>query len=131
MAKRLSPDFEALFRPDIETQPETSGFGQKFSGLGKKSFGIIKFILGICLLPFVYSSSIAFLKEFGLIEKLLKDYFWQGIVTFILIYLFVWEPAKVYTKGQKLLEIIFSFFRPLVRIAPYLLPVYAIIIFIL
>jgi len=131
MAKRKFPDFQALFQPDMETQPESSGFTQKFSGLGKKSFAIIKFLLGICLLPFVYSATVAFLSEFNLIEKPLQNYFWSGIITLLIIYLFIWEPAIIYAKGQKVLELIFNFFKPLVRVAPYLLPIYTIILFII
>lgn len=103
----------------------------KIPGLSAKAFGVIKFILGICLLPFVYSSTLAFLNELGVIEKPLQDYFWGGLITLIIIYLFIWEPVLIYTRGQRLLEIIFSFFKPLVKVAPYLLPIYTIVLFIL
>jgi hypothetical protein len=102
----------------------------KIPGLSAKAFGIIKFILGISLLPFVYSSTVAFLNELGVIEKLLQNYFWSGLITLIIMYLFVWEPVIIYARGQRLLGIIFSFFKPLVRVAPYLLPIYTIILFI-
>jgi hypothetical protein len=101
----------------------------KTAGLSRKVFSIIKFILGICLLPFVYSTSVAFFNEFGLIETNLQKYFWAGVVGFLIIYLFVWEPAKIYAQGQKILEVIFRFFAPLVRVAPYLLPIYFLLIF--
>ena len=80
-------------------------------------------------MPFVYSASAAFLSEFGLIAISLQRYFWSGAISFLIVYLFVWEPVIIYAKGQKLLEIIFSFFKPLVRVAPYLLPVYTIVLF--
>lgn len=129
MAKRESPDFHALFEPDSKAQSKPSGLADKPSGFRNKSFGIIKFILGICFLPFVYSASIAFLNEFSLIQKSLQHYFWSGIAALLIIYLFVWEPAIIYAKGQKVLELIFNFFKPLVRVAPYLLPIYTIILF--
>ena len=113
---------------DFKLKP--SGLSGKLSGFATRAFGIIKLILGVSLLPFVYSTTIAFLNELGFIEKSLQANFWSGVITVLIVYLFVWEPAIVYTKGQKLLEIIFSFFKPLVRIAPYLLPVYTIILFI-
>ncbi len=100
-------------------------------GLSSKLFGIIKFILGICLLPFVYSTSLAFLNQFSLVEKSIQGYFWSGISTLLIVYLFIWEPAVIYVKGQKLLEMIFIFFKPLVRLAPYVLPVYTILLFII
>jgi len=110
--------------------PEPSGISSIRAGLSNKAFGIIKFILGICLLPFVYTSSVSFINEFTLIERPLQNYFWSGIITFLFIYLFIWEPVIIYTKGQKLLELVFSFFKPLVRVAPYLLPIYTIVLFI-
>jgi hypothetical protein len=102
----------------------------KIPGLSRKAFGIVKFLLGICLLPFVYSISVAFINEFSGVELILQKYFWAGMITLLIFYLFIWEPAIIYAKGQKLLELIFDFFKPLVRVAPYLLPVYAIIAFI-
>jgi hypothetical protein len=100
----------------------------RISGLSDKAFSVIKFILGVCLLPFVYSASRAFLSEFSRIDAALQNYFWGGIFAFLIIYLFIWEPAVVYAKGQKILELIFTFFKPLVKVAPYLLPVYFLIL---
>jgi hypothetical protein len=122
-----------FLKPNIEGdfQFRAGGISSKLSGVTSKVFWLIKLILGISLLPFVYSASIAFLNELGLIEKSLQNAFWSGIITILIIYLFIWEPMIIYIKGQKLLEVIFNFFKPLVRIAPYLLPVYTIIVFIL
>jgi hypothetical protein len=107
----------------------SGGLKSKVSVLGSRLLSVLKFILGLCLLTFVYSGSVGFLREFGLVEPLLKRYFWSGIISFIILYLFVYEPAKIYQKGQKLLGIIFKFFAPLVKVAPYVLPIYTIIIF--
>jgi hypothetical protein len=103
----------------------------KTAGLSGRAFGIIKFILGVCFLPFVYSFSVSFLNEFGIIQRQAQDYFWAGVISLLIIYLFVWEPAIIYAKSQKILEVIFSFFKPLVRVAPYLLPIYTLILFVL
>ena len=103
----------------------------KISGFPHRVFGIIKFILGICFLPFVYSVSVAFLNEFSAVEKTVQNYFWAGVISFIILYLFVYEPVIIYNKGQRLLEIAFQFFKPLVKVTPYLLPIYTIVIFIL
>jgi len=117
MEKKASPNIAGNLKP-------------KISGFSGRVFGMIKFILGVCLLPFVYSTSLSFLNEFSLIEKSLQNYFWSGLISLIAIYLFVWEPAIIYAKGQKLLELIFNFFKPLVKVAPYLLPIYTIVLFI-
>jgi len=51
------------------------------------------------------------------------------VITFLIIYLFIWEPASIYNKGHKLLELVFSFVKPMVNVAPFLLPIYTIIVF--
>jgi hypothetical protein len=79
-------------------------------------------------LPFVYSFSLSFLNELSVLAPNLQNSFWAGVISFLLVYLFIWEPAPVYVRGQKILEVIFSFFKPLVKVAPFLLPVYLIIL---
>jgi hypothetical protein len=125
MEKKESPKREA----DSKLKP--SGISSRLAGLSNKAFGIIKLGLGICLLPFVYSTSLVFLNQFSLIEKSLQGYFYSGAIALLIVYLFVWEPQIIYTKGQRLLEMIFVFFKPLVRLAPYVLPIYTIILFII
>lgn len=107
------------------------GLKQKTSEFSRRLFVFTKFVLGVCLLPFVYFSTISFLSQFGLMDKPFQDHFWRGVVTFLIIYLFAWEPAIIYVKGQKLTELFFSFFKPLVRVAPYLLPVYTLLLLII
>lgn len=102
----------------------------KIAGFSNRIFSISKFVLGVCLLPFVWASSVSFINEFTIVEKTPQNYFWSGLISLLIIYLFIWEPAIIYTKGQKLLEAIFIFFKPLVRIASYLLPIYTIVLFI-
>jgi len=109
---------------------ENSALKPKASGISGRFFGVSKFVLGVCLLPFVYSTSVSFLNEFGRLDKPIQDNFWAGLITLLIIYLFIWEPVAIYAKGQKTLELIFSLFRPLVKVAPYLLPIYTIILFI-
>lgn len=112
-------------------QNKEQDLGPKIPGLSARAFAVIKFILGIFLLPFVYSLSVAFVQESETIPFAQQNYFWAGIISLLVIYLFIWEPASIYLKGQRLLEIVFSFFRPLVKVAPYLFPIYALILFII
>lgn len=102
----------------------------KVPGLSSKAFGIIKFILGLLLLPVVYFSTVSFLEQFMLIRSAQKDLFCQGIVAYLIVYLFIWKMTAVYLKGHQFIEIIFSFFRPLVNVAPYLVPVYTLLLFV-
>ena len=127
---RESDKLEDNILDKLRTPEGSETGGSKLSGFSRKIFGLIKFILGVCLLPFIYSVSVAFLNEFSVIEKTSQNYFWAGIVSFIILYLFIYEPVIIYKKGQRLLEIVFQFFKPLVRVAPYLLPIYTLVIFI-
>lgn len=140
MAKKEFPDKDLLKLkndPDFKELSEPAGLEgelkdkilDKISVFSNKAFAVIKFILGLALLPFVFSTSVSFLNQFSLVNKGLQQEFWKGITCFLVIYLFIWEPARVYNKGHKILELIFNFFKPLVKVAPYLLPIYTILVF--
>ncbi|MCK9595306.1 MAG: hypothetical protein PHH68_06325 [Candidatus Omnitrophica bacterium] len=101
----------------------------KFRLILDKVLSIFKLAVGISLLCFVYSYSMTFLKELGLADKAMQEYFWSGIGAFVVIHFFVYELSIVYNKGQKILMLVFKFFAPLVKVAPYVLPIYTIIIF--
>ena len=89
---------------------------------------LLKFLSGICLLPIVYAVTIYFSGELLKLEPAVKGPFIWGIVGFILTYFFVWEPAVFFKKGQRILEFMFRFFSPLVKIAPFVLPIYTILL---
>ena len=124
MEKKESPK-------SLKKEAAASGAPPKVPGLSAKAFNVIKFILGVCLLPFVYSITYAFLNEFYVIDRASQYSFWAGVVTIVIIYLFVWEPLVIYTKGQRILEMVFCFFQPFVKVAPYLLPIYTVLLFLL
>lgn len=128
--KEFSKKEPAARAQNAEGEPsqKPSMLAGKFVWLSDKLFGIIKFILGVCLLPFVYSVTAALLGELSITSKFLQKDFWTGVVSFLLIYFFIWEPALIYAKGQKILEFVFTFFKPLVKVAPYLLPIYSLLL---
>lgn len=130
MARRGSFSRGESFNLEDNFGPELEGFSRPAGdGLGRKAFNIVKLLLGLCLLPLVYSASASFLAELSGVDQPFQDYFWGGLASFILLHLFIWEPAMIYARGQKLLSFIFMFFKPLVKVAPNLLPVYAILVF--
>jgi hypothetical protein len=135
MAKKEFPEKQALKAKENPARNDSAGisgdFSSKISGLSSKAFGVIKLILAVIILPFVFSSLVSFLNEFALLDKYLQQIFWNGAITFLAVYLFIWEPAVIYNKGHKLLEIMFSFFKPMVNVAPFLLPIYTILFFII
>ncbi len=135
MAKKEFLEKQALKGNQKPAQNDLGGLGgdfsSKISGLSSKVFGIIKFILAIVILPLVYSSVVSFINEFTQIDQGLQQIFYNGLISFLAIHLFIWEPMVIYNKGHKLLEIMFSFFKPMVNVAPFLLPIYTILFFII
>lgn len=119
MAKKESPKPQASPKPPF-----------KLAAFLHRLLSVKKLILGLCLIFFSYSVSYAFLKELGKVGSVAESYFWVGVFTFLIIDLFIWEPLSVYTKGQKILTAVFSFFAPLVKVASYLLPIYTILLFV-
>jgi len=97
----------------------------------RKALVILKFIIVVFLLPWIYSLTLAFINESKLIEEKLINQFTRGIISFLVIYLFVYVPGKIYQKGQKITEATFRFISPLVKVAPLVLPIYSIILFLI
>lgn len=95
-----------------------------------KEFSLIslKLAIGICLLPALYAVTFCFIGELAKLEVAAARPFVWGIISFLAIYLFIWEPAIIFKKGQRVLEVIFRFFAPLVKVAPFVLPIYTILI---
>ncbi len=141
MARRKFPrnrDLDEFEKIDVEPQGEEGGpeginlspeMQSKLQTVKNGSLSLLKLVLGLSFLTFVYSSTLAFIAEFKNIELKFQKPFWDGLIAFVLVYFFVWEPVKLYQKGQKILEAIFRFMAPLVKVAPYVLPIYTILLF--
>ncbi|MBU0548777.1 MAG: hypothetical protein KJ838_00415 [Candidatus Omnitrophica bacterium] len=97
----------------------------------QKALKVLKTIIIVFLLPWVYSFSLAFVNESQAVQRALFNSFVCGIISFLVIYLFIYSPSKVYQKGQKMTEATFRFISPLVKVAPFVMPIYSIIIFLL
>jgi hypothetical protein len=123
MEENVSRNKKTTSEKDVVHSSRSSGSSSKVSG-------ILKFVLGILLLPFVYAVSRAFINEFNLLERYLRISFSYGVASFLIVYLFIWEPLVFYKKGQQFVEIIFRFFAPLVKVASYVLPIYTVFLFI-
>lgn len=89
---------------------------------------LLKLAIGICLLPAVYAATLCFSRELMKIEPAVSHSFIWGIIGFLLVYLFVWEPVVFFKKGQRILEFTFRFFAPLLKVAPFVLPIYALLL---
>ena len=106
-----------------------SGLSGHLQSFGGRILSIFKLLCGLTLLAFVYAGSRGFFTKFRLADPGLQACFWSGIVSFIICYLFIYEPAAVYKKGQNILTFVFKFFAPLVKVAPYVLPIYSVLVF--
>ncbi|MCG8429695.1 MAG: hypothetical protein MJA29_00775 [Candidatus Omnitrophica bacterium] len=128
--RRRSPlqDEEYL---DIETDfPDEGGWSDRFSGLSAKLFEVFKFLLGICLMPFLYASTVSFLTEIRRVPHALSVDFWAGVISFLVMHLFIWEAVSVFVRGQRLFAAAFRFYSPLARLVPAVVPFYTLLVFI-
>ena len=117
-------------------EPQKRSRGPVFKELGPikihhRLFSLIKLVLGILLLPYVYSVTVSFIKEFSGINDHIVAIFHGGLISCLVVHLFIWEPQVVYEKGQKLVEFIFQFVSPLMKVASYIVPVYSLILLII
>ena len=97
----------------------------------KRALTVLKAIIVIFLLPWIYSFTLAFFNESRLIKEGFFSQFNRGVITFLVLYLFIYAPGKIYQKGQKITEATFRFISPLVKFAPFVLPIYTIILVLL
>lgn len=102
-----------------------------FANLSNSFLSLLKLVIGILLLPFVYGTTLNFVKELFKLPKDIVSAFIFGGLIFLIIYLFILEPRAIYKKGQVIVELIFKFFSPLMKVASYVVPIYTIIFLVL
>lgn len=100
-------------------------------GLPKGFNNVIKFAVGLLLLPPVYSFSVSFINEFNSLKNNLALYFWAGLVSFAIVYIFIYQPELIYSYGQEMVRAIFGFFKPLSVASAYAIPIYTVILFLI
>lgn len=96
-----------------------------------KIINILKFVCFILLLPVVITGTMAFIKGLDGLLYELTSFFVRGILIYLIIHVFLYEPKPVYQYGQNIMSAIFGFFAPLVKVAPFVLPIYSMIFLIL
>lgn len=96
----------------------------------EKLLMIVKIILAILLLPIVIGSTIAFQQELSRFDALSRNALIYGMGSYIILKLFVYDFSHVYLWGQNLITNMFQFLKPLVNLAPYVIPVYSMIVLI-
>lgn len=96
--------------------------------MGNKITSILKFIFAVVFFPILVAVSLSFSNELQKLSPHLVSAFVWGVFTYLVIHLLLYEPAPVYQKGQKITEIVFKFFAPLVRLASFFLPIFTILL---
>ena len=95
-----------------------------------RAVSIIKLIIVIFLLPLSFGNSFGFLSVLSSLDRVWVVYFWAGVFSFFVLDLAVYKLNFIYKRGQKIVEVLFSFFSPLVKFAPFVLPIFTILILI-
>ena len=96
-----------------------------------KITAVLKFIVFLLLLPFVVISTRAFIRELNQLPSDLQESFILGILVYLLVHIFIYEPKPIYQYGQNGVTAIFQFFSPIVKVAPFVLPIFSIIFLLL
>jgi len=94
--------------------------------LANNLISALKLIFAILLLPIVIFSSISFFVNLRQMDLDIFNYFIWGILSYLILHLFIYEPAALYRKSQEIVPAMFRFFAPLVKVASFCLPIYTI-----
>lgn len=83
--------------------------------------GIIKLIAALCLIPVVIGITIGFSDEIGMLKRF-ADFFWYGVLAYVLFHLFIFTPQGLYHFFQGILKEVFGFSSILSSILPDVIP---------
>jgi len=99
------------------------------SSSGNIFVSIIKFVLFIALAPLLIGVSFGFSNELLEQKRTIVDTFNWGILTYLLLHIFVCECGLLQRFAQNCIRAVFRFFEPLRKIIAYCLPFYSFIVF--
>lgn len=89
---------------------------------------VLKLLLAALTVPLIIGLTRAFYDGASVLSNDAIKYFIYGFIAYLILHFLIYKPTAVYKKGQRILEILFKFFAPLLKVAPYLLPIYFILI---
>jgi len=92
---------------------------------------ILKFVLAVLLLPFVWATSVSFHKYVVALPGTYGDFFFWGMFGFLLCFLFFYQFWGVYEFGQKITSGIFKFMVPADNFIAKIIPFYLTVILLL
>ena len=115
---------------DEKTQDQPSKGSAKGGGFWGLALIIFKFVCIFLLLPLFIASTQALQAEILHFDVTLQHDLWVGLVSYFILYFFVYDLGFLYRFGQGVTSFCFQFLKPLVNFAPYVIPVYTIIVLI-
>jgi hypothetical protein len=95
--------------------------------LTERLISIIKFSVAVVILPVMIAITAAFFEQVISLPHQMAGYFLWGIISYLILHLFMFEPVVIYEKGQAIVRSIFKFFPPLADFLMFCLPIYAVI----
>jgi len=96
-------------------------------GLADKLIALFKFILSILILPLIIGLTISFLQQIALQESSVVNSFIFGVVGYLILHLFIYQPHAFYNFEQGIIDRLFGFFVPLKALLLYRLPVFSLV----
>jgi hypothetical protein len=88
---------------------------------------IVKVVVTLLVLPVIVAITYAFQGQLAELDPALKHSLWLGVMVYMILKFFVYGFEHVYRFGQNIVTYCFQFLKPLVNVAPYVLPVFTIL----
>lgn len=95
--------------------------------MNSKLASLLKLCLAVIFFPALIGVSVSFSDEIQKLSPHLVSAFVWGIFSYLVIHLLLYEPQPVYQKGQRIVESVFRFFSPLVKLASFFLPIFSLL----
>jgi hypothetical protein len=89
---------------------------------------IVKVAVTLLVLPVVVAITHAFQAQITELNPTLQQSLWLGVMVYVILKFFVYGFEHIYRFGQNIVTYCFQFLKPLVNVAPYLVPIYTILV---
>lgn len=98
--------------------------GERAFGLRSNLISALKFVLAMMLLPVVVTATAGFYKELMNLQDL-RGVFLTGILSYVVMHLFLFIPKEFYQSGRKTLSWLFRFSPPVASAVSFIFPFFA------
>lgn len=93
------------------------------------TISVFKFVFAVLLLPLVVGLTRSFYSELIGQNEYIANNFSLGLISYLVLHIFVFELRGLYDFGQRAVGRLFNFFLPLRTLCYHCLPLYTIVIF--